>query len=763
MNEEKINDLLKFEGNLRTKSSTPSHLSDVNMSFQHASIEDRHKRPKPNLETKGLMLHQLEITRKDIISTISLVLHEEELSESYLQYYKKVESLCRYKYIEQSKLSDVLENKIQEYFKNVVVPGLAASLSKESNESIEEYLTFYENWEKKLDILSKIFLYLDRYYLLQHPHKKSILEIGTNLFIDEILIVQDSLLLKHKELLKRVRELEAPMDIELAKRFTKNLIKLNYRNELKLHLDLIHLSSTHYIKLKQTWLKDPETYARIALSKISKEITYFKECGQPKSFLKDLLLRLKWSVFFQNFGLLISKILPFLILDENKKELEILIDYCTTSIEEYNFDSFSIFVYHWGKLISENIDKFIELNKSSTKNFIPDLVRLNNDYKVIAQDKFAKNTKFEFELRNSFMKSLNKMSINNVIMNQLSKYCDSVLKRIGKKLTESEISFEEFKGNVLTIFKAISNKDDFLTLYKRDLSKRLLVNRSISIQHEREVANCFIEVVGELENAIAIQVMFEDLKLSRTKFSHLDFLKDNPIDFKALVLEKKYWPDVPKMDTEVHFPESLGFILDSFTVNYQQLNDRYKDRNLDWTNYTLHQISIEAHFNLGMKELIVNALQAIVILLFNDRDSYNYKEIHSLTNIEESILRRILSALIKFRILIKQDNTYTYNHDFSDKATKIRIPLSRDKDSVGIEEELIRPTQKNRTLEITSIIVKLMKQARSMSYTELLAKLLDILEKRGPITISNIKNEIEKLILDEYLKRLSKDIIVYIP
>lgn len=59
--------------------------------------------------------------------------------------------------------------------------------------------------------------------------------------------------------------------------------------------------------------------------------------------------------------------------------------------------------------------------------------------------------------------------------------------------------------------------------------------------------------------------------------------------------------------------------------------------------------------------------------------------------------------------------------------------------------------------------MKIAKKAKELSVTDLLNESLEILVKRSPITIQDLKMAIEDLIDKEYIMRKDMDTIIYLP
>lgn len=90
----------------------------------------------------------------------------------------------------------------------------------------------------------------------------------------------------------------------------------------------------------------------------------------------------------------------------------------------------------------------------------------------------------------------------------------------------------------------------------------------------------------------------------------------------------------------------------------------------------------------------MSLFQALVLILFNDRDRLSLEEIKQLTTIEDGELRRTLQSLAcgKARVLRKQPSgrdvedgdRFIYNAEFKHNLIRIRINQIQLKETVSI-------------------------------------------------------------------------------
>lgn len=699
----------------------------------------------------------LDNTRSQLYSAIDAILNDVPLTYSYIHYYQMVESLCRFKHVELTGLGDKLYEKIREKYVSIK-ETLLQSLQESS---VSLFLLTFNDYNAKLVLLSKIFLYIDRIYFLLHQIKVQILQYGLKFFIDDFFNGEPSveLLNLHKTTINKARISEDSEDVEIASKLSKLLWKLDNDHVLKLHHDLISQITIHYLEIKSNWCDDPSTHFSTILHKISYEVTYWKDCGYSKKFLYDLLIKLKWNLLFFDFQLIIENSLPFII--ESDQELTIMIKYCQLSEEEYNFNSLKIFAQTWGQyLIKIFKTHFNDLKQKNQSKLIKSIVEMYTKYKNMTELKFSlkSDCPFEYGFRMAFNQVINEDDLQDTIHQMLIKQCDGFFKK------KNDISFNLLKTQVEILFKSMNKKQEFISLYQRDLSRRLLMSKLSKVEEE-EMVKMLLDIIGENDITTSISHMFNDLQLSHHFESIFDQSRLDEMTFNPLILEKKHWPDIPKMSTsEVILPKALQACLDQFVLTFDQHQPKNKHKHLDWTNYGLHQLTIEAKFNSGIKQLILNLYQALVVLLFEEKNEYTLQEIVKSTGLDRSSSSRVISSLIKSKILFQinndvADDTYQFNYALLEKSQSIKVTFPKDKEKQAIKQI----TPRIRTEEVQAKILKIMKREKNMSTIELLNECFNQLEKRGPITIQVIKINVEKLIENEYIKRADAETMEYVP
>lgn len=777
---------------------TASHLSPLHpRSDQH---KNQHKRIKPNLaHPKEEILSSSN--EEEINSFIECTLHEKPLGKSYQSCYQNIRCLASRGRTEQTMLLDKLYNSVESYFKEVeLLKWVEVLQNDEPIEIVQNLVLLFSNWDRKLKTLFKVFSFVASF--ISQKKGSNIKVFGFELILknfydcnegsEEERAREEKIIRATYDILRLYRQYacmrgDSPIG-DLVEKYLMFVKQLGTNG--KLVSKLIHkFREEDYQRILSTW---EGNYIKHCLIIFSRETDLLHKSGLDLNGITKDIYQLKFNLIFEDFSVSLDKGLPELIDNGSYEEVTHLSKMCEEADERSSLNTQKTFAFSWSKIIGvrlqsmideykgygvtqanplaliNNLTKYMEDQQESLKQFLP--VKQSPSYtlqKVVEKRDYYEE--FIFEFRTVVNKFFIDKNNNTFIMQQLCKFCDLHLR--SSNLSKSS----EFIKSFATIFKSLGNKTDFLTLYKRDLSKRLLLNRYRDLELEKAMINECARHVGDDDSIVELKGMFDDLESSTANYSHVESIDDQlGIEFNALVLNKKNWPDVPKNDFELNIPNKLHNVLNEFDSYFKNQGEKAKGKILDWTSYNLHQLVLRASFNRGDKDLVINLLQAVVLLLFETDDRIEFNKIASTTNIEERFLKNVLSSFCteKYKILIHDPttNTYTYNRFFTDKSDRIKLPLSRDKNAAkkNFNESIMsldaEKLSKNRESEFRCTIIKVMKAEEKIMYSDLLAKTISIVEKRSPVTIQDIKKHIEVLINQEYIERQPDgQTLVYIP
>ena len=130
------------------------------------------------------------------------------------------------------------------------------------------------------------------------------------------------------------------------------------------------------------------------------------------------------------------------------------------------------------------------------------------------------------------------------VAEMLSTYSDNILRKNGLKVPPEQ--FESHLEKIVQLFSYLSDKDIFIASFKNFLARRLLSERSESIDYERVIVtklkiNCGKSVTDGIEG------MMNDLELGKElskKYQEMRAARDNegPIEFDVKILTLTHWP-----------------------------------------------------------------------------------------------------------------------------------------------------------------------------------------------------------------------------
>lgn len=393
-------------------------------------------------------------------------------------------------------------------------------------------------------------------------------------------------------------------------------------------------------------------------------------------------------------------------------------------------------------------------DKANDKTMVESLLTFKEEMDKILVHAFNSEDLFSKALRDQFSSFIN--SRGDVPAEMMAKFIDAVLRSGNKKFDEDDL--ERQMSRLMDIFRFIASKDVFEAFYKKDLAKRLLLNKSASADAERSLlAKLKIECGAGFTHKL--EGMFKDIDISR------DYGKNFPNkSLDVAVLSQGSWPTYPELKAQL--PEEMSKALQEYQEYYLKSNN---GRKLMW-RHSLGHCQIKASFPKGDKELLVSLFQGIVLLLFNnDADALTYGEIKANTGLEGTVLVRTLQSLAcgkpETRVLLKspkgkdvnETDIFKVNENFQHAKKIVKINQIQFKETAEENKATHDRVIQDRSFEIQAAIIRIMKSAKKKSHAELIAATIDTIKGRGLPQVTDIKKAIEKLLDREYLSRHDKD------
>ncbi|GAA6006265.1 cullin family protein [Rhodotorula paludigena] len=416
-------------------------------------------------------------------------------------------------------------------------------------------------------------------------------------------------------------------------------------------------------------------------------------------------------------------------------------------------------------------------------SMVDNLIAFRHNALALVQACFKGDGEFASAINQAFEFFINKRE--NKPAEMMAKYLDAKLRSGGSRGLD-DAALEAVLNNVLYLFRFTQGKDIFEAFYKRDLAKRLLLNKSASFDAERSM---LLKLKDECGAGFTqkLEVMFKDMELSAdvmraySATSSAPSSKKDPssFDLSVSVLSQGNWPTYPPFP--IALPPALSTALESFKAFYVS---KHSGRTLTWA-HGLDTCSLRAVFPSkgkggGKKELLVSLAQAVVLLLFNstapagegeEEGKLSLEEIAEATKLEKKELTRTLQSLAcgKVRVLVKHPkgkdvnagDHFSFNRDFKDDHVRIKINQIQQKETVEENKSTTERVFTDRSSHLQLAIVRIMKARKTLKHQELVMEVVSQIGQRFKVEPAEIKKSISSLIDREYMRRSEEDQKVY--
>ena len=382
------------------------------------------------------------------------------------------------------------------------------------------------------------------------------------------------------------------------------------------------------------------------------------------------------------------------------------------------------------------IERPINQQTAAAIKWVDEILQLKEKYDNVLATAFQADQGLQTALSRSFSDFINAFDRSS---ENLSLFFDENMKKGIKGKTESEVDSLLDRG--ITLLRYVQDKDMFERYYKKHLSRRLLMKRSVSMDAERQMISKMKMEVGNTFTQ-RIEAMFKDMAVSedlsanfRTHVCQLGDPDPKRADLDVNVLTSTMWPldsmapafGSGELRPTCIFPSSIDSIKQGFEKFYL---GKHSGRQLTW-QANMGTADIRAYFpeskgKVKTRELNVSTYAMVILLLFNDLPhgaSITCEEIQAKTNIPLNELTRNLQSLAvapKTRVLIKDPMTkdvnsqdkFFFNESFYSQFTKIKIGVVSSTNKVEDREERIETEKKNNDTRggiIEAAIVRVMK------------------------------------------------------
>ncbi|NXW01366.1 CUL3 protein, partial [Fregetta grallaria] len=406
-------------------------------------------------------------------------------------------------------------------------------------------------------------------------------------------------------------------------------------------------------------------------------------------------------------------------------------------------------------------------------DYIQGLLDLKSRFDRFLQESFNNDRLFKQTIAGDFEYFLN---LNSRSPEYLSLFIDDKLKKGVKGLTEQEV--ETILDKAMVLFRFMQEKDVFERYYKQHLARRLLTNKSVSDDSEKNMISklkteCGCQFTSKLEG------MFRDMSISNTTMDEFrQHLQATGV---------RAWGSIQVVPCLQVSQSAYQACLNQFQKSECQeyvrgctLSDVHGCAR--WS-----EIFAEDGSEVGVggaqvtgsntrKHILqVSTFQMTILMLFNNREKYTFEEIQQETDIPERELVRALQSLAcgkpTQRVLTKEPKSkeienghiFTVNDQFTSKLHRVKIQTvaAKQGESDPERKETRQKVDDDRKHEIEAAIVRIMKSRKKMQHNVLVAEVTQQLKARFLPSPVVIKKRIEGLIEREYLARTPEDRKVY--
>ncbi len=382
----------------------------------------------------------------------------------------------------------------------------------------------------------------------------------------------------------------------------------------------------------------------------------------------------------------------------------------------------------------------------------------------------------------------------SMVAEALAKYVDACLKDNKRNLsTSASSSLSKSNGNwaelvISGVFCYLQAKDTFEAFYKQDLAKRLLWNRIVSMDVERNFvsllkAECGAGYTSKMEG------MFQDMDWSRetmSRYKQTQYEQDkaafvgtgpssSKVEMDMQVLTTGFWPVYPQYPKLI-LPQSLLDPQNKFTDYYKT---KYQGRRMTW-QYALGHVVVrfkpKGESSSLTFELLVSLCQALVLLQFNESNELSLPHLMNAVGLEDraEMERTLLSLSLgkdgtrvlqkrdhdgdkkkKPRMNVHDNDVFRVHSNFKSNTRRIRINNILMKETKEEREKTVKAVSRDRQYLIDAVLVRIMKARKTILHQQLIPQVLEQL--KIPAQPSDLKKRIETLIEREYFERDQND------
>ncbi|KAJ8661876.1 hypothetical protein O0I10_002207 [Lichtheimia ornata] len=653
-------------------------------------------------------------------------------------------------------------NELENHYKEL--GSLLSSMAAANDDFLGYLRTMWEENNEKLEKIRSVFIELERRYIIKQTPYRSIRELGIHLFYVNIV--------EHHDLVKR--------------RLILNVLFFFHqsRNNCNIPNDQIHSA----IKMMQEMnifttgfepclIYDTELFYRNESTRIFSKLNvpgYLQFAARRRSFEESQQTGIPFTTKMHMSAIVIDKFIRsplkdilakgyYMMLDSN--DVSSLVMLYTTITEQQK------------QLLRIELVEYIKTRfRSKTEEYKNEMKTISFIYKFKA--------KLEHLVTNAFEKDVMLTqaiadTFEGLIQGREPAIAIAAAEFIDKKMKSQKLfqnanndsNLPDVFDGALTIFRSLADKDVFEGVYQRLLGSRLLSGASntraeklMVIKLQSICGNDYMTQFTKMITDIDEWSDFDARYNAQVKI-------DTRFDFQVRTVSNEAWSFAGTHS--IH----LGNELQRYLTQYEAaFSAHHKSRKVLWS-HSLSTLVMDANLRFGTTQLIVNALQASVLLLFNrDKEMWEFDEIAHETKISDDQLKDVLRTMTCCPgALLQKDSpdpeyiweqdTFSCNLNFRHSSTiDLYLAFSMEgKKGIDPAKKQLPRLGDDRKYKIDATIVRIMKQQGQFKHPEL----YESVSTQLPFTISakEFKESVESLIDRGMMKRQRSktNLYVYLP
>lgn len=665
---------------------------------------------------------------------------------------------------------------ILDYLRDVVTPKLNSKQSDYAVDFLKEWKTRWQNQIKVVKGLSKLFMYLDRFYTNNAEGVLKLEEQGYKQFKEHIFEQFNERARKDiLSCIEKERDGEQ-QDRLLLKEAVQVFVGMGYNyNDQKIRVyqqDLqkfiVEDAGVYHKRKAREWLDQDAcpTYLEKAEKVIDQEIDR----------VENYLHRVTLDPLIRECYLRLLKDHQEELLTKQTGIEKMLSDNATADLTRMYklYSRYPSDLDYIAKKVHDHIKKAGEavVNNAAPKSsggsaadanhaLVKELIKLHAQYNDVVKVCFQEAQVFQKALKRAFEDFINQ---DNRVSKLLAKFVNDVLKK-GTKIYVLDV--EATLDNIVFLYGYIQEKDVFERDYQLNLQTRLLKGQCESEHSEKSMiaklkTECGYQWTNKLEG------MFKDVQMSkelgeRFKKDHREQLQNMDFNFDVTVCRTGFWPSSKVIKCQM--PQVLKDPATLFKNFYLGL---HSGRKLEW-RMDQGQAEVQVAFSKGVKRgLVCTPYQMMILLLFSaSKKVVSYQEVVDFTGIPKyEIANHVLSLCHpKVAILLKRPNSssledshkFMINPKYKSQTLQVQVPMMKlqvNPEKEGQEEQYLR-VQRNHMID--AAIVRIMKSRKRLKHAQLVTEVIQQLQARFKPKMNDIKKRTEALIEQDYLDRDPND------